>query len=73
MPVGESRPPPLIEELEMATPIDAPYKQDQRRLDRLSMARMLYVVHAVSNSAARAVRDGKLNKKSGRRLATKYV
>ena len=58
----------------MATPIDAPYKVKQREARGNSSARVLFENLGLGlDKTANAVRTGKLNKKSGRRLATSYA
>ena len=67
----------------MATPANAPYKLAQQAARNNSQARVVFAstiyhrdqagnVIGKRVSAASAVRDGKINKKSGRRLATSY-
>jgi hypothetical protein len=62
------------EESKMATPMNAPYKVAQRAARNLVTAVYVYR-HSIASGrkSAIAVRDGKLNKKSGRRLATSYA
>ena len=68
----------LTRGLMMATPIDAPYKAIQRALEsEISMPSFAYRRYSgrygrTPLKPAIAVRDGKLNKKFGRRLATSY-
>lgn len=62
--------------MKMATPRNAPYKLAQQAARSSSMARMLFVsTYGIGGkpATAHAVRDGKLNKKSGRQLATAYI
>ena len=58
----------------MATPIDEPYKVKQREAPGNTGARVLFENLGLGpDKTAGAVRTGKLNKKSGRRLATSYA
>ena len=57
----------------MATPIDAPYKTRQREARGVSSGKALFKNWGLGpGRTAIAVRDGKINKKFGRRLATSY-
>jgi len=59
----------------MAAPIDAPYKIKQREARGNSSERVLFENLGLGlgiDKTAIAVRNGKLNKKSGRRIATSY-
>jgi len=58
----------------MATPSNAPYKILQRTARSLCKARQVFISSYGFGKAqtAIALRDGKLNKKSQRRLATGY-
>lgn len=60
----------------MATPKNAPYKLEQQKARASSMARMAFIsTYGIGDKSktANAVRDGKLNNKHGRRLATAYI
>jgi len=65
----------------MATPKNAPYKLAQRKAEHLAgRGRVIFLSVETGpmlawpiTRTAHAVRDGKLNKKSGRRLATAYT
>lgn len=63
----------------MATPANAPYKLAQRKAEGASKARRLFQSTSESfftkgeRRTARASRDGKLNKKSGRCRTTEYT
>jgi len=62
--------------MNMATPINAPYKLAQQAARSSSMKRMLFVsTYGIGGNpkTAKAMRDGKLNKKHGRRLTTAYI
>ena len=58
----------------MATPSNAPYKLAQRAAESRTEEKMVFISgHGMgAGVTAKAVREGKMNKKHGRRLAVRY-